>query len=74
QRPVVKNLLALLSWRNKFPAFDLEGSIDVQTPTDTTIKITRKDKDGASVAVLDADAANKTFKITANGETVMEQK
>ena len=35
---------------------------------------TRKDKDGANVAVLEADAANKTFKITANGETVMEQK
>ena len=74
QRPVVKNLLDLLSWRNKFAAFDLDGSIDVQTPSETTITITRKDKDGANVAVLEADAANKTFTITANGEKVMEQK
>ena len=74
QRPVVKNLLDLLAWRNKFAAFDLDGSIEVETPTETTIKVTRKDKDGKNVAVLDADAANKTFTITANGEKVMEQK
>ena len=74
QRPVVKNLLDLLSWRNKYAAFDLDGSIEVETPSETTIKITRKDKDGKNVAVLDADAANKTFTITANGEKVMEQK
>ncbi|MCT2872370.1 sucrose phosphorylase [Limosilactobacillus fermentum] len=73
QRPVVANLLKMLSWRNEFAAFDLDGSIDIQTPTETTITITRKDKDGQNIAVLEADAANKTFKITANGETVMEQ-
>ncbi len=64
----------MLSWRNKFAAFDLDGSIQVETPTETTIKITRKDKDGKNVAVLDADAANKTFTVTANGDVVMEQK
>ena len=73
QRPVVANLLKLLSWRNEFAAFDLDGSIDIQTPTETTITITRKDKEGQNVAVLEADAANKTFTITANGEKVMEQ-
>lgn len=73
QRPVVKNLLDLLSWRNKFAAFDLDGSIEVETPSDTTIKITRKDKDGKNVAVLDADAAKKTFTITANGKEIMKQ-
>lgn len=72
QRPVVANLLKLLAWRNEFAAFDLDGSIDVQTPSDTTI--TRKDANGDNVAVLEADAANKTFTITANGEVVMEQK
>ena len=74
QRPVVANLLKLLSWRNKFAAFDLDGSIKVETPSDTTIKITRQDKDGNNVAVLNADAANKTFTITANGEEFFAQK
>ena len=73
QRPVVANLLKLLAWRNEFAAFDLNGSIDVQTPSETTITITRKDASGDNVAVLTADAANKTFTITANGEVVMEQ-
>ena len=38
KRPVVANLLKLLSWRNESPAFDLAGSITVDTPTDTDRK------------------------------------
>ncbi|MDN6068166.1 MAG: sucrose phosphorylase, partial [Leuconostoc sp.] len=64
-------LLKLWSWRNNFAAFDLDGSIDVETPSDTTIKITRKDKSGENVAVLVANAADKTFTITANGEEIL---
>lgn len=71
KRPVVAKLLKLLSWRNNFAAFDLDGSIDVETPSDTTIKITRKDKSGENVAVLVANAADKTFTITANGEEIL---
>lgn len=74
QRPVVANLLKLLSWRNEFAAFDLDGAIEVTTPSETTIKIVRKDAAGENTAVLEADAANKTFTITANGDLVMEQK
>ena len=73
QRPVVANLLQLLTWRNQFAAFDLDGSIEVTTPSDTTIKIVRTDAAGQNEAVLVADAANKTFTITANGQVVMEQ-
>ena len=73
QRPVVANLLKLLTWRNDFAAFDLDGSIEVTTPSETTIKIVRQDQAGENVAVLEADAAKKTFKITANGQIVMEQ-
>ena len=73
KRPVVANLLKLLSWRNEFAAFDLDGSIEVETPSDTTMVVTRKDKSGANVAVLEANAADKSFKVTANGETVMVQ-
>ena len=73
QRPVVANLLQLLTWRNQFAAFDLDGSIEVTTPSDTMIKIVRTDAAGQNEAVLVADAANKTFTITANGQVVMEQ-
>ena len=73
KRPVVANLLKLLAWRNEFAAFDLDGSIEVLTPTDETITIIRKDKSGENVAILEANAADKTFKITANGKRVMSQ-
>ncbi|CAH1855231.1 sucrose phosphorylase [Convivina intestini] len=73
QRPVVKDLLALLAWRNDFAAFDLDGSIEVETPSATTIKITRQNKAGDHVAVLEADAANKTFTVTADGSVIMSK-
>ncbi|MCT4396430.1 sucrose phosphorylase [Periweissella beninensis] len=73
KRPVVAKLLQLLAWRNEFAAFDLAGSIEVTTPTAETIVITRKDSDQQNVAVLEANAADKTFKITANGHEVMSQ-
>ncbi|WP_283679613.1 sucrose phosphorylase [Lentilactobacillus sp. Marseille-Q4993] len=68
KRPVVANLLKLLAWRNEFAAFDLDGSIEVATPTETTITVTRKDKDGKNVAVLEADAATKKFTVSENGK------
>ncbi|MDR1468917.1 MAG: sucrose phosphorylase, partial [Spirochaetaceae bacterium] len=71
QRPVVVNLLKVLSWRNRCAAFDLDGFIDVTTPSETTITITRSDKSGGHIAELAADAARKTFTITADGKVVM---
>lgn len=73
KRPVVAKLLQMLAWRNDFSAFDLDGSIDVQTPSDTTIKIVRKDQAGKNVAILEADALDKTFKITANDKIIMNE-
>ena len=41
ERPIVEKLLNLLKWRNISPAFDLEGSISIETPTETSIQIIR---------------------------------
>ncbi|MDF7637282.1 sucrose phosphorylase [Leuconostocaceae bacterium ESL0958] len=71
QRPVVAQLLRLLTWRNQSAAFDLAGSIEVDTPTATTITVKRQDYTGAVTAVLSADAAEKTFEIVENGAVVM---
>lgn len=73
KRPVVANLLKLLSWRNEFGAFDLDGSIEVSTPTETSLIVTRKDKSGQNIAVLAANAEDKSFTITANGKEIMTQ-
>ncbi|MEZ0180359.1 sucrose phosphorylase ['Camptotheca acuminata' phytoplasma] len=71
QRPVVVNLLKLLTWRNESKAFDLEGSIFVETNNQANeIKIIRKDKTGEHVARLEVDMINTKFSITENGQKV----
>ena len=40
ERPVVKKLINLLRFRNTSKAFDLEGSFEVETPSETHIVIT----------------------------------
>ncbi|AYJ01440.1 sucrose phosphorylase [Candidatus Phytoplasma ziziphi] len=73
QRPVVKNLLKLLSWRNECPAFDLDGEIIIETDSqENKIKIIRKNKLGTSIACLTADAKNKTFVITENDQKILD--
>lgn len=67
-RPVVKKLLNLLTFRNTAQAFELDGGIEIETPSDTDIVITRFDAARQSVAVLTANAKSYTFEITLNGE------
>ena len=55
QRPVVKALLNLFSFRNRSEAFDLEGTIDVETPTAHSIVIKRQNKDKSVTAVAEID-------------------
>ncbi|HGI5476825.1 TPA: sucrose phosphorylase, partial [Streptococcus pyogenes] len=71
ERPIVEKLLNLLKWRNISPAFDLEGSISIETPTETSIQIIRKDATGQHNAVLFADTANKNYVITENGNEII---
>lgn len=44
QRPVIQQLFALLKFRNESAAFDLDGTIEVATPSESEIVITRKNK------------------------------
>ena len=70
ERPVVKKLINLLRFRNTSKAFDLEGSFEVETPTENTIVITRKDASNSVEARLEANLETKEFTITEQ-ETVV---
>lgn len=74
ERPVVANLFKLLQFRNQSEGFDLEGSIEVNTPSDSEITITRKNGEGTAIATLSANLLTKNFVIE-DGETIiLEQK
>ena len=59
QRPVVKSLLNLFSFRNQSDAFDLEGTIEIETPTAHSIVIKRQNKDKSVTAVAGKDKIRK---------------
>ncbi|MCB6724401.1 sucrose phosphorylase [Blautia producta] len=61
KRPVIKDLLALMRFRNRHPAFSLEGQIEVALTGEHGLRITRKQ--GEHFAVLDADLKRHTFEI-----------
>ena len=67
ERPVVKQLLSLLSFRNTSKAFDLEGEIEISTPDESTIEIVRSSADQQTKARLVANLATKEFTIEENG-------
>lgn len=71
QRPVVKRLIKLLQFRNEQPAFDLNGSLEVNTPSEHTIEIERKDHTGNECVKLSADLNSKEFVIYHNEERVL---
>ena len=70
ERPVVKQLLSLLSFRNTSKAFDLEGKIEISTPDESTIEIVRSSADQQTKARLVANLATKEFTIEENGVTI----
>ena len=71
ERPVVQSLLKLFSFRNNSQAFDLEGSIEVETPDEHTIVITRQNKDQTVTAVARIDLAEGTYQVTENGQEMV---
>lgn len=73
QRSVVNKLFRLLAFRNTSDAFDLEGSIEIQTPSDSEIIIQRKSQDTTFVAVLIANLKTKEFSIYENDKPVLSQ-
>ena len=70
ERPVVKELLSLLHFRNTSKAFDLEGEIEILTPDESTIEIVRTSADQQTKARLVANLATKEYTIEENGVTV----
>lgn len=70
KRPVVKQLLSLLRFRNTSKAFDLEGEIEILTPDESTIEIVRTSADQQTKARLIANLASKEYTIEENGVVI----
>ena len=70
QRPVVKSLLNLFSFRNRSEAFDIEGTIEVETPTEYSIVIKRQNKDKSVTAVAEIDLQSQTYQVVENGREI----
>lgn len=56
----------LLRFRNHSEAFNLDGTITVETPSENRIIIRRTDRTGENEARLEADFRIKEFKIYEN--------
>lgn len=70
KRPVVAKLLNLFRFRNSEDAFDLEGKIEVTSPSDHEIKIVRMNRNKSRKAELKADLQALTYEVNVNGEQV----
>lgn len=70
ERPVVKQLLSLMRFRNSHPAFD--GSFDMENCDDNELKIVRKN--GKHVAKLSVNFESKTFEICYTDPKTYEEK
>ena len=67
QRPVVSSLINLLRFRNNEVAFDLNGSIEVTTPTENEIHIIRLNQDKTRKVELRANIETLDYKELVNG-------
>ena len=70
KRPVVAKLLNLLRFRNQAAAFDLEGAIKVETPSENELTITRQDKTGQHEAKLTLNVKYLTYSVENDGTVV----
>lgn len=70
-RSVVKKLLKLLTFRNESLAFDLEGTIEIETPSENELLIVRSNKAQTHQASLLLNAKNYSFTIKSNGEKII---
>lgn len=70
QRPVVKSLIKLLEFRNSIPAFDLEGSIKIETPSEHEIIVTRVNKEETEVANAYVDFKNLNYQVKYNDQVL----
>ena len=70
QRPVVKALLNLFSYRNQSSAFDLDGSIETTVKDENTIIIKRGNRDNSVLAQAEINLNDLTYQVTENGQTI----
>lgn len=70
KRPLVVALLKLFNFRNNEAAFDLDGSIEITTPNETVIQITRMNKDKTRKARAVINLKNLTYQVTVNNGVI----
>lgn len=70
KRPVVASLLKLFTFRNTEDAFDLNGSIQVTTPSENEIYIVRTNKDETRKAELKANLKTLEYQVLVNGKEI----
>lgn len=70
KRPVVAFLLKLFAFRNTEAAFDLEGNIEVETPSENEIRIVRMNKDQTHKAELKANLKTLDYQVLADGKEI----
>lgn len=70
KRPVVASLLKLFTFRNTEAAFDLEGNIEVETPSENEIRIVRMNKHQTHKAELKANLKTLDYQVLADGKEI----
>lgn len=70
KRPVVASLLKLFTFRNTEAAFDLEGNIEVETPSENEIRIVRMNKDQTHKTELKANLKTLDYQVLADGKEI----
>lgn len=70
ERPIVKSLLKLFTYRNNSFAFDLEGSISVETPDNHSIIIRRSNKNASVTAMATINLKDNSYQVQENGQDI----
>lgn len=70
KRPVVQSLIKLLRFRNEEAAFDLDGSIEVETPSENVIVIRRSNKDQSRTAEATVNLKDLSYNVKVNEKSV----
>lgn len=70
KRPVVQSLIELLKFRNEEAAFDLDGTIDVETPSENEIVIRRSNRDQSHKAEAIVNLKNLSYKVKASNQEI----
>ncbi|MGT2959176.1 sucrose phosphorylase [Streptococcus bovimastitidis] len=70
ERPVVKALINLFTYRNQSEAFDLDGKIEIETPDNYSIIIKRSNKDQSVVSEVQMNLQECSYQVFENGQEI----